>query len=62
MLMDAIMTHPALQKMQRWGLATNDAHGLYEQYGFQRIKRPETFMEIVARPLNMRNINNLSSG
>src|SRR5688500_14645144 len=50
MLMGAIMTHPALQKMQRWGLATNDAHGLYETYGFQRIKRPEVFMEIFARP------------
>jgi len=50
MLMDSIMNHGELQRLQRWGLATDDAHGLYQQYGFQIVKRPETFMERVAKP------------
>jgi GNAT superfamily N-acetyltransferase len=50
MLMDAIINHGSLQNLQRWGLGTDDAHGLYEQYGFQKIKRPEMFMEIVSPP------------
>lgn len=46
MLMDAIVNHEDLQGLQRWGLATNDAHGLYEKYGFKKLDRPELFMEI----------------
>ncbi len=49
-LMDAIMSHPALQNLQRWGLATDDAHGLYEKYGFIIIQKPHIFMELVSRP------------
>ena len=45
LLMEAIMDHPDLQNLQRWGLATDDAHGLYEQFGFIRIQRPEIFMQ-----------------
>lgn len=50
MLMEAIMDHPDLQTLQRWGLTTEDAHGLYERYGFIRIERPELFMERVSKP------------
>ena len=50
MLMDSIMTYEKLQGLQRWGLATNDAHGLYEKYGFTGIKTPEKFMEKVNKP------------
>lgn len=50
LLMEAITDHPELQKLQRWGLATDDAHGLYERYGFTMVKRPETFMEQVSKP------------
>ena len=50
LLMEAIMDHPDLQNLQRWGLATDDAHGLYEQFGFIRIQRPEIFMEKVTKP------------
>ncbi len=49
-LMEAIMDHPDLQNLQRWGLTTDDAHGLYEQFGFFRTKRPEIFMEKVSKP------------
>ena len=50
LLMEAIMDHPDLQNLQRWGLATEDAHGLYEQFGFIRIQRPEIFMQRVTKP------------
>src|ERR1041384_2254049 len=33
-LMEAILSHPELQNLRRWILATKDAHGLYAQYGF----------------------------
>jgi GNAT superfamily N-acetyltransferase len=49
-LMEAIMDHPELQNLQRWGLATKDSHGLYERFGFMRPKNPEYFMEMVFDP------------
>ena len=49
-LMEAVMNHDQLQNLQRWGLATSDAHGLYEQYGFKNLKKPENFMELVSKP------------
>lgn len=49
-LLESIMNHCDLQKLQRWGLATNDAHGLYKKFGFELIKRPEIFMELVSTP------------
>ena len=45
-LMRAIMTHDKLQNLQRWGLGTNDAHGLYEQFGFKPLSKPQNMMEI----------------
>jgi GNAT superfamily N-acetyltransferase len=44
-LMDCVVNHPDLQGLRRWILATNDAHGLYEKYGFTELKKPEIFME-----------------
>lgn len=44
-LMECIRDHPSLQGLRRWMLATRDAHGLYEQYGFTPLKNPEIFME-----------------
>jgi GNAT superfamily N-acetyltransferase len=49
-LLESIMNHSELQKLQRWGLATDDAHGLYKKFGFELIKRPEIFMEYVSTP------------
>jgi GNAT superfamily N-acetyltransferase len=31
-LMECVTSHPELQGLRRWMLATRDAHGLYEQY------------------------------
>ena len=44
-LMDCVIAHPDLQGLRRWMLATSDAHGLYEQYGFAALKQPSVFME-----------------
>ena len=44
-LMATIVSHPDLQGLRRWVLATRDAHGLYEQYGFGPLKFPDRWME-----------------
>ncbi|MBS4043968.1 MAG: GNAT family N-acetyltransferase [Chitinophagaceae bacterium] len=36
-LMEVIHAHPELQGLRRWLLTTKDAHGLYEQFGWQPI-------------------------
>ncbi len=45
-LVGEIMTHPDLQGMRRWILLTGDAHGLYRQFGWEPIAKPELYMEI----------------
>ena len=45
-LMECIVAHPDLQGLRRWMLATRDAHGLYERFGFTPVRRPERWMEI----------------
>jgi len=45
-LMDAVMAHPDLQALRSFLLATRDAHGLYERYGFAALEQPERFMAI----------------
>jgi GNAT superfamily N-acetyltransferase len=44
-LMQCVTGHSELQGLRRWMLATRDAHGLYEKFGFKPLKRPEIFME-----------------
>lgn len=44
-LVEVMLTHPELQGFRRWTLATKDAHGLYTQFGFTELKRPERWME-----------------
>jgi GNAT superfamily N-acetyltransferase len=44
-LMEVMLAHPSLQGFRRWVLATKDAHGLYRQFGFSELKRPERWME-----------------
>lgn len=48
LLMQRIMGHESLQHLQRWGLGTHDAHGLYKQFGFKALKRPDRMMELSA--------------
>lgn len=44
-LMEVILSHPELQGLRRWMLATRDAHSLYARYGFRPLATPERFME-----------------
>lgn len=44
-MLEVIMSHPDLQVLRRWMLATRDAHGLYAKYGFVPIAHPERLME-----------------
>ncbi len=43
-LMRSIMDHPGLQGFRRWMLATKDAQGLYAQFGFKPLDKPERIM------------------
>lgn len=43
-LMKTIMDCPGLQGLRRWLLATKDAHGLYLQFGFAALDKPERIM------------------
>ena|SRR5689334_10244061 len=44
-LLETVHSHPDLQGLRRWMLATRDAHGLYEQYGWTPLSSPERWME-----------------
>jgi GNAT superfamily N-acetyltransferase len=44
-LMECIVTHPDLQGLRRWMLATRDAHKIYAQYGFTPVQKPDRWME-----------------
>jgi GNAT superfamily N-acetyltransferase len=44
-LMECIVSHPSLQGLRRWALATRDAHSLYAQYGFTPLRAQERWME-----------------
>lgn len=50
LLMKTIMNYSDLQGLQRWGLATDDAHGLYKKFGFKPLSKPELMMEITNKP------------
>ena len=44
-LVEVILSHPDLQGLRRWMLATRDAHDLYQRYAFTELARPGIFME-----------------
>jgi GNAT superfamily N-acetyltransferase len=50
-LMEQVMAHPDLQGLRRWGLVTQDAHGLYRKFGFEPLAHPERYMEIARKGL-----------
>lgn len=45
-LMQTIMGYPEVQGLRRWVLATADAHGLYAQFGFGPLAKPDRWMDI----------------
>lgn len=44
-LIDKILNDERLKDIDRWMLATKDAHSLYEKFGFQLVKSPEKLMD-----------------
>jgi len=44
-LIEELERHPSLQTVRRWCLATRDAEGLYEKFGYRRIPPERTWME-----------------
>ncbi|MCB1217248.1 GNAT family N-acetyltransferase [bacterium] len=44
-LVRAAMDHPELRDVNRWLLATRDAHGVYGPCGFEPLGKPEMWME-----------------
>ena len=47
-VVETVLKHHDLQGLRRWILATLDAHGLYAQYGFEPLDKPQNFMQIKA--------------
>lgn len=45
-LMQAIMAHPQLQALRRFMLASSNARGLYQEFGFRQLANPDIMMEI----------------
>ncbi len=50
-LMEVILNYGDVQNLRRWFLATRDAHGLYEKFGFTKLKEPEKIMEMLRKDL-----------
>ena len=46
-LMRAVLDHPELQNLRLFMLATKDAHGLYERFGFRPLEDPGRLMAIL---------------
>src|SRR5215468_1015070 len=45
-LIRAVLEHPELQNLRVFLLATRDAHGLYAQFGFRPLMKPERWLAI----------------
>jgi GNAT superfamily N-acetyltransferase len=50
-LVEAVLEHPAVHGLPRVMLATADAHGLYEGYGFEGLANPQRFLAIESQQL-----------
>lgn len=50
LLLDAVVAHPDLAGLRNFLLATADAHGLYERYGWKPLAEPQRWMAIRKRP------------
>ncbi|OOG77619.1 GNAT family N-acetyltransferase [Algoriphagus sp. A40] len=46
-LIEFILEFDKLKNIKIWRLATSDAHGLYKQFGFSKIAKPENLMELL---------------
>jgi GNAT superfamily N-acetyltransferase len=46
-MVEAIVRHPELRTVKKIRLKTEDAHGLYKQFGFQPLTRPDDWLELI---------------
>lgn len=44
LLLEQILNYPELKNIDKWMLATKDAHGLYEKFGFETVKDSSKLM------------------
>ena len=44
-LIETVLAHPDVKDVRRWLLATDDAHGLYQKFGFEILHEPEKWMQ-----------------
>jgi GNAT superfamily N-acetyltransferase len=49
LLMKEVLAHQDLQGLRKFLLGTADAHGLYKQFGFKALEKPERMMEITVK-------------
>lgn len=54
LLMQQLLAHPELQHLRRFVLVSSSARGLYQQFGFSALAKPETYMEILQPDLYLR--------
>lgn len=47
LLMKYILEFDQLTPVKTWRLSTSDAHGLYKQFGFNSLAKPENLMELL---------------
>jgi GNAT superfamily N-acetyltransferase len=52
-VVSCVLTHPQLQGLRRWALATADAHDLYRQFGFGPPAQPDIHMFIERSPAEL---------
>ena len=45
-IMEFVMQHPNLKGLRRWILLTSTADWLYEKHGFDKLSKPELYMEL----------------
>lgn len=45
LLMSNVLNFSSLKEIDKWMLATKDAHGLYSQFGFEVVKNPSKLMD-----------------
>ncbi len=46
-LLKGILEDPIFHDVEKWMLATRDAHGLYKKLGFTKLKDPNSFMQLL---------------
>lgn len=56
-LLESIKAHPQLQDLRRFMLASSNARGLYQRYGFTALGKPEIMMEINVADIYVRELN-----